>query len=242
MVRRNLCKIEGDKKEVFMHQVDEHKTAASDGFINGDKAEQSKVSFMPEQQERVQELIDEAYRKAYSKAQRSRGTEEMERLKAENGKLKEDKKMAAILRSVSRHSVVDAEDVAELMRERVRVDEDGQLSVIGESGAVRVNSSGHPMGVDEYIGHWLSERPHHLRTAPSSGGGSHGARFGGSGGARHNLTDPVAWRTMPREDLDRLLAEGVSVKGNSGQSYTFRDVKNPFIEARKRKLNSRGAL
>ena len=110
-----------------MHQVDEHKTAASDGFINGDKAEQSKVSFMPEQQERVQELIDEAYRKAYSKAQRSRGTEEMERLKTEIGKLKEDKKMAAILRSVSRHSVVDAEDVAELMRERVRVDEDGQL-------------------------------------------------------------------------------------------------------------------
>ncbi|MFQ5737119.1 MAG: hypothetical protein ACE5GY_09725 [Thermodesulfobacteriota bacterium] len=221
-----------------MHQVDEPKTAAGDG--NAD--EPSKVMFMPEQQARVQELIDEAYRKAYSKAQRSRGGEEMERLKGEVGKLREEKKMAAILRTVSRHSVVDAEEVAELLKERVRMDDEGNFSVIGESGASRVNNSGHPMSVDEYISQWLSERPHHLRPTGPSGAGSHGARFGGRTSVSHNLSDPAAWRNMPREDLDRLLTEGISVQGASGQSYTFKDVKNPFLEARRRKFQAGGAL
>ncbi|MDP2689920.1 MAG: hypothetical protein Q8P48_07385 [Deltaproteobacteria bacterium] len=224
-----------------MHQVDELKTAAGDGHANGNQTEPSKVMFVPEQQARVQELIDEAYRKAYAKAQRSRGGEEVERLKAEVGKLREERKTAAILRAVSKHSVVDAEEVADLMKERVRMDEDGNFSVIGESGAVRVNNSGHPMSVDEYIGHWLSERPHHLRAAGPSGAGSRGAMFGGHASVRYNLTDPAVWRSMPREDLDRLLSEGISVQGNTGQSYTFKDVKNPFLEARRRKLHAGGA-
>lgn len=224
-----------------MQQVDELKTGTGDGSNSGNQTEPSKVMFMPEQQAKVQELIDEAYRKAYSRAQRSRGGEEMERLKTEVDRLKEDKKMAAILRAVSRHSVVDAEEVAELLKDRVRMDEEGNFSVTGSSGALRVNNSGQPMSVDEYISHWLSERPHHLRTAASTGAGSSGARFGGISNPRRNLNDPAVWRNMPREDLDRLLVEGISVQGATGQSYTFKDVKNPFLEARRRKFQAGGA-
>ncbi len=183
-------------------------------------------------------MIDEAYRKAYAKAQRSAGGgPEVDKLKAEVERLKEERKAASLLRAISRHSVVDADEVAELLKARVRSDEDGSLKVIGRSGAVKVNSTGQPMSVEEFVDSWLSERPHHLRGSAASGAGSLGARFSG-GGPRYDLTDPSAWRNMPREELDRLLKEGVDVQGAAGQNYRFRDVKNPFLEARKRKFQS----
>lgn len=200
--------------------------------------EAQKVSFLPEQQAKVQELIDEAYRKAYAKAQRSRGgSEEVERLKGEVDRLREEMKTSALLKSISRHNVVDAEEVAELLKGRIKADEDGRLKVLGETGAPRVNSSGLPLTVDEFVSEWLGSRPHHLRTSGTSGAGSHAARFNAAG--RHNLADPAAWRSMPREELEGLLREGVSVQGSAGQTYSFRDVKNPFREARRRR--SQGA-
>ena len=214
--------------------VDELKT----GNLEGQARDESRVSFLPEQQARVQELIDEAYRKAYTKAQRSGAAgPDVDKLKAEVEKLREDRKSASLLRAISRHSVVDAEEVTELLRNRVRAEEDGSLKVIGESGAARVNNSGQPMSIEEFVDSWLGERPHHLRGAASSGSGSLGARLP-SAHARYDLSDPSSWRAMPREELDRLLKEGVDVKGAAGQNYKFRDVKNPFLEARKRKFQS----
>lgn len=214
--------------------VDELKTAEGDSQGKGE--ESRRVSFLPEQQARVQELIDEAYRKAYAKAQRSRGSgDEVERLKGEVERLREETKTSALLKAISRHNVVDAEEVADLVRGRVRLDEDGSVKVLGESGAVRVNTSGQHMSVDEFVSDWLSERPHHLRANGGAGAGSQGARFGAAA-TRHNLSDPNAWRSMPREELDRLLREGLSVQGSAGQTYRFRDVKNPFLEARRRKF------
>ncbi len=215
--------------------VDELKTAEGDG-INGEGAR--KVTFLPEQQARVQELIDEAYRKAYSKAQKTKGgSEEVEKLRGEVDRLKEERKLSSLLRAISRHNVVDAEEVAELVKGRVRMDEDGAARVIGESGAVKINTAGQPMSIEEFVSEWLGERPHHLRAAVGMGAGSQGARFG-SGVARHNLADPNAWRSMPREDLEKIMKEGINVQGSAGQTYRFRDVKNPFLEARRRKFHS----
>jgi hypothetical protein len=223
-----------------MQQVDELKTGISgDGPDNGGGAEPSRVSFSPEQQAKIQSLIDDAYRKAYAKAQRGASApEEMERLRSEVEALMQEKKAAALLRAISRHNVVDAEEVAELLRERVRIDGDGGLGVAGRSGGVMINASGQPMTLDEYVANWLSERPHHLRQTGMPGAGSQGARFSGTGVSRRGLSDPSVWRDIPREDLDRLLSEGITVQGSSGQSYRFKDVKNPFLEARKRRFKA----
>lgn len=221
-------------------QVDELKTdGMGDAARNG--GDSTRVTFAPEQQAKVQELIDTAFKKAYSKAQKSgSSTDEVERLKAEVGKLKEERKMNVLLRAVTRHNVVSADDVTELLRGKVRMEEDGSVSVAGEAGGVMINSFGAPISVDDYVGLWLKERPHHLRASGFAGAGSHPSRGAGAAGRSYNTGDPASWRNMPREDLDRLLKEGVKVHGAAGQTYTFKDVKNPFLDARRQKAASRG--
>ncbi len=211
-----------------MVQVDEQKTViAGDGHETGEQ----RVSFTPDQQARVQELIDSAYKRAYSKATGPAvRSEEVERLRDEVERFKEYKKSAMILGAISRHNVVDVKEVAELIAPRLELEESGEIGV-------RDNASGRKIGVEEYIDTWLGERPHHLRNSGHAGSGSQSAKFGAPG-KRYDLSDPSVWRNMPREDLDQLLREGINVHGTKGQVFGFKDVKNPFREARKRKFNS----
>ena len=208
-----------------MANVDERKTDMKD---DGPKADSEKVAFTPEQQSRVQELIDDAYKKAFRKASRSSSSApELDELRKEVERLKGDKLMASVFRAVARHNVVDAEEVAELISRRVALDASGR-AVATESPKT---------DIDDYVHGWLTERPHHLRASFLPGAGSSGARYEGKG--RPNLSDPFVWRNMPREDVDRLLKEGVDVHGG-GQVFKFKNVGNPFLEARKRRFKTGG--
>ncbi|MBI5237777.1 MAG: hypothetical protein HY887_05070 [Deltaproteobacteria bacterium] len=214
-------------------QVDELKTGGNDGFKEADGA---KVAFMPEQQAKVDELINDAYKRAYAKALKSRPvSDEVESLKSENEALRNERKMASIYRAVSKFNVVDAEEVAKLVSDDIRLDDAG-IPYATSGGA---QSQRQKVSVEDYIASWLSNRQHHLRTGGVRGAGSQGAKFGHNG-FRHNPEDPEAWRKMPREDLDRRLEGGITVNGSAGQVYRFKDIKNPFIEARKRRFKPGG--
>lgn len=251
---------------------------------NGNQDNAGKVSFLPEQQARVQELIDEAYRKAYAKATQGRDNgDKVAALEAEIAKLKagkgaadgqqgaqsgqgdtewkkafdqfrtesetklkdyegrlaglnEEKKRSAILSAVSKHNVVDADAASRLIWNDIRVDDNGTLTVQGDSGQPRISKSGQPMTVDEFIGEWLSGKPYLLRSAGSQGAGSHGAGFNGQGGVKYDLNDPSVWRNMPKEEFDRLKKEGINVQLAAGQVLKFKEQKNPFLEARRQKF------
>ena len=222
-----------------MKEVSELNLVEEAEVDNGsNEAGRSKLSFSAEQQTKVQELIDDAYRKAYSKASRNTGrAAELEKLEGEVARLREDKQRAVLYKSISKYNVVDAEEVAKLVGENIALDSSGSSIVVNDSGGLKTDSSGSAMSVDEYIGNWLQERQHHLRPSVATGAGSRGSGYR-SGSVNANMSDPGAWRTMAREDLDRYLQEGVSIAGASGQVYKFHDVKNPFLEARKRKFKS----
>ena len=221
-----------------MQTEETRNTEKVDGQEGG--TERTRVAFSPEQQARVQELIDDAYRKAFAKARKVHSApEEVERLRSEVETLRGEKKRLALLKAVSRYNVVDAEEVTRLIEDRVRMDEEGNVIVVNEKGSTMIDNSGHPVSLEEFISGWLSSRPHHLRAGRGSGAGSTGAAFTGGAGGSYSLADPSSWRKMPRRDLDRFLAEGINVYGTAGQVYRFRDVKNPFLEARRKGLRSR---
>ena len=221
---------EGD----FMIEVDELKTGTEgDGLETGS----SRVSFTPEQQSRMQVYIDNAYKRGLTKG--SGANDEVKRLSSEVENLKDYKVNSAILEAVSRHNVVDAAEVSELIRRNVRVGESGEVRAVESGSFGREDSDTASVGLSEYVERWLEERPHHLRGQGASGGGSGSARFG-NGVRRYDLSNPDTWRKIPREDLDQLLKEGINIQSGSGQIFSFKDVTNPFHEARKRRFVNSG--
>ncbi len=217
-----------------MTEVDEHKT----GIVgDGLETESSRVSFTPEQQSRMQGYIDNAYKRGLTKG--SASNDEVKRLSSEVENLMDYKVNSAILEAVSRHNVVDAAEVSELIRRNVRVGESGEVSAVDGSSFGKDGSGSGSVALSEYVEGWLEDRPHHLRGQGTSGGGSGSARFGG-GGRRYDLSNPETWRNIPREDLDQLLKEGINIQSGSGQVFSFKDVTNPFHEARKRRFNKSG--
>ncbi|MFQ5428518.1 MAG: hypothetical protein ACE5EZ_06005 [Thermodesulfobacteriota bacterium] len=211
----------------------------SESFGNASEKASGKVLFNSEQQAKVQELIDDSYRKAFAKAQRTRSSgEDVEGLRREIEGLKEEKKKLALLKAVSKYNVVDGEEIVKLLEEKVRMDDEGNVIVVNSSGSAKINDAGYPVGMDDFLSQWLSERPHHLRSGSGSGAGSHGVGFDHGNTMTRSLGDPSSWQSMPREDLDRYLREGINIHGSAGQVYRFRDVKNPFLDARKRRFGS----
>ena len=229
-------------------------------------AAKTKAEFTQEQQVKVQGLIDDAYKRAYSKAQAS---PDIERLKAElaalktgDGKGKESEEVKAltsaldklkadlakknarelddsIFKEVAKFNVMDISEVTTLLRGNIKPDEDGTPIVVNADGSPRLNLNAtptRPMTIAELITDWLKTRPHHLRASGRQGAGSPGARFGGEGGKEYDLSNPEVIRTMPREDLDKALAGGIEIAGSAGNVFRFKKSGNAFTEARKNRF------
>lgn len=221
------------------------------GTGNSDKGASSssdaggKISFSREQQVKVQELIDEAYRKAYTKANEgakkdsgagkdtSLVDEQLKALSSQVQVLRDEKKNNALLRAIGKHNVIDSEEVAAFTARFIRLNDDNSFTVLNEAGQERLNAHAKSMSVEEFIADWLTARPHHLRPSGASGAGSMGSTFGPGVSTAAPLT-LESIRGMSAEELNKRVAEGISIQGSAGQTFNFKRPANPFIDARKR--------
>lgn len=174
---------------------------------------------------------DEEWKKAIDKL-RTEAEEKETAYKTQLATMGEEKKTNSILRAIAKHNVVDAGEVAELIRHQIKVNDKGELIVQGDSGEPRINQSGDHMTVDEFIGGWLADRPHHLRVEGGAGAGSPGAKFSGVTSKKYDLTKPETWRNMPKEDLDKALEGGIVIDRLNGPAFKFSRKENPFIQKR----------
>ena len=225
------------------------------GTGNSDKGASSdaggKISFSREQQVKVQELIDEAYRKAFAKAAESAkkangaGTdtslvdEQLKALSSQVQVLRDEKKNNALLRAIGKHNVIDSEEVAAFTARFIRLNDDNSFTVLNEAGQERLNAHAKPMSVEEFIADWLTARPHHLRPSGIPGAGSMGSTFGPGVSTAAPLT-LESIRGMSAEELNKRVAEGISIQGSAGQTFNFKRPANPFIDARKRAREGKG--
>jgi hypothetical protein len=68
-----------------------------------------------------------------------------------------------LLNAAAKYKSVSPEQVQSLLRNNVRLGENGEAEVIDESGAVRYTDSGTPLSVDDFVKEWLSNNPHFVQ-------------------------------------------------------------------------------
>jgi len=109
----------------------------------------------------------------------------------------------ALLTAASRHNAVDSEQVSQLLRNRVKLSDDGSVEVLDDNGAVRYNDKADPLSVDELVGDFLTANPHFVRA--SQGGAGTQGMAGGSTQKPISVADMVEnWNDGGREAFHAL--------------------------------------
>lgn len=70
--------------------------------------------------------------------------------------------------AAARYRSVNPDQVKALLRERVRVNTDGEVEVLDEHGRVRYNDNGDLMNVDQLVKSWLDSNPHFVQPTPAT--------------------------------------------------------------------------
>jgi hypothetical protein len=73
-----------------------------------------------------------------------------------------------LLSAAAQYKAVNPQQVVQLIRNQVRLGENGQAEVIDSNGQVRYNDSGQSLGVDALVQEFLQSNPHFVNAAPAT--------------------------------------------------------------------------
>jgi hypothetical protein len=82
--------------------------------------------------------------------------------------IKEYKVNTPLLSAAAQYRAVNAEQVKSLLVNNVRLNQDGEVEVIGQDGTVRYNDAGAPLGVNDLVREFLDSNPHFVQSSPST--------------------------------------------------------------------------
>ena len=79
----------------------------------------------------------------------------------------------SLLNAASKNKAINPEQVTNLLRSNVRLNEDGRVEILAENKQPRYNSKGELLSVDDYVSEFITQNPH-FQSATPSGSGSQG--------------------------------------------------------------------
>ena len=82
--------------------------------------------------------------------------------------IKEYKVNTPLLSAAARYRAVAPEQVKSLLAQSVRLNQEGEVEVVGQDGAVRYADNGQPLAVDDLVREFLDSNPHFVAAAPAT--------------------------------------------------------------------------
>jgi hypothetical protein len=82
--------------------------------------------------------------------------------------IKEYKVNTPILEAAAKHRAVAPEQVKALLSNNVRLNDQGEVEVVGSDGAVRYRDNGTALAVEDLVSEFLSQNPHFVNATPAT--------------------------------------------------------------------------
>ena len=82
--------------------------------------------------------------------------------------IKEYKVNTPLLSAAAQYKAVNAEQVKALLSNNVRLNEVGEVEVVGSDGSVRYNDTGAALGVEDLVREFLDSNPHFVQSSPAT--------------------------------------------------------------------------
>lgn len=118
-----------------------------------------------------------------------------------DGIIREFKLEQPLLNFAAQYRSVNPQQVKQLLRNNLRLNDDGEVEVLDEKGSVRYSDKGKPLSVEQYVQEWLGANPHFVSAAPATVNTQGGVRDNGPGPIDLNALD------MTRADHRKIYAD-----------------------------------
>jgi len=82
--------------------------------------------------------------------------------------IKEYKVNSPLLSAAAKYRAVAPEQVKALLTNRVRLNDQGDVEVVGDNGSVRYQDDGQPFAVEDLVKEWLDQNPHFVSASPAT--------------------------------------------------------------------------
>jgi hypothetical protein len=98
-----------------------------------------------------------------------------------------------LVNAAAKYRAVNPDQVKALVKNNVRLNDDGEVEVLDANGTVRYNDKGQPVTVDDFVRNWLDENPHFQMSTPATTNAKSGISNSKSDfdPATLDLTDPA---------------------------------------------------
>lgn len=131
-----------------------------------------------QQQEEDRKIEQQKQRGEFEKILKDQAEKFSNRISELEGTLKKEKVDGALLNAASKHKSVAPNQVADLLKNRVRLNELGQSEVISDDGTPLYKDDGSSFQVDDLVKDFLTKNPHFA--APSASGTGSESKVGGA--------------------------------------------------------------
>lgn len=135
-----------------------------------DEVDMSEYRSLKKAQEE-KELEDRKARGEFEKILQDQKRNHDAQLEALKNQLHKEKVDGSLLKIAGSRNAVNPEQVASLLRNNVKLSDDGEVYVLNENGEIAYDTdSATPLGVDKLVNSFLDANPHFLRAGPSGSG------------------------------------------------------------------------
>ena len=119
-----------------------------------------------EHEQRVQE--QQLKRGEFEKTLQELAAKKDQEIQKRDAVIKEYKVNTPILSAAAKFKAVAPEQVKSLLADRVRLNAEGDVEVVGTDGTVRYSDAGTPVGVEDLVREFLDSNPHFVNASPST--------------------------------------------------------------------------
>lgn len=129
----------------------------------------------------------------FEKTLQELATKKDEEIKRRDVIIEDYKVNAPLLNAAAKFKSVNPEQVQALLRNKVRLGENGEAEVLDSTGAVRYDDSGNALSVEALVEEFLTTNPHFVSAAPSTTNTQNSVQSGAPGEmdiAKLDLTNP----------------------------------------------------
>ena len=106
----------------------------------------------------------------FEKILKEKSDESQKRISSLQSELRDIKVNKALLSSASRNKAINPDQVVELLKGNINLNESGNVEILDKNGIARYNSKGELLTTDELVNEFLTQNPHFVSASPSGSG------------------------------------------------------------------------